>query len=93
MKLVRAVWMPPSVPAISGQADGVAIAVRLEDIGRPRRTHAVAHHRRAVAMDDGERQPGLVVLPRYDSVDPILGEEGGPVLQPVVVDGMGVGRV
>ena len=89
---------PRGVGAASGggdlaRADRVTIGVGLEDVGRPHRAHPVAHHRRPVAVDDGERQSGLVVLPRDDAVEPVVGEEAGPVLQPVVVDGVRVGRV
>ena len=73
--------------------DDVPVALRLVDVGVAQRRHAVAQHGAALGIEDGEGKAARLVLGGGDAVGAVLGEEGGPVLEPVLVEGVGVAGV
>ncbi len=74
-----------------GLPDDVAVAVRLEDVGAAQRRHPVDQHAARGAIDDAVPQPPLMTVAAGDQVAAIVDEEIGPLLEPVVVDAIGVG--
>src|SRR5947208_1266414 len=75
------------------RADDMAIAVRLEDVGLAHRHDAIGQHALRGGIDDAVAQPGLVALPVGDQITAVLDKEIEPILQPVIVDSIGISSI
>src|SRR5882762_859942 len=80
-------------PVDAGRADDMAIAVRLEDAGAPHRHDPIEQHAARGAIDDTVAQPGGMALAAGDQIAAVLDKEIRPLLEPVVVDAIGIGGV
>ncbi len=79
-----------AVPFDPWPSKQMPVRVRLIDIGGAERLNAILHHAAAIAVENPDRQSGLVALPRDDLVFAVLGEKARPPFQGPVVDRLGI---